>query len=395
VAGKKLLVADDSLTIQKVIRLALSNEGYEIQAISDGADALQQISVFRPDLILIDVSLPTRSAFEIKRELNTMEEFENTRFILMSSAFEKIDETQAAEVKFHGRLTKPFDPAHLRQVLQEVLKAPVAAASPPPKKDSSKSSISIQVDKSAPGIRLDPPSGFPTVDAPDPTTQLKMEDLEEISPSLPEITLSSHQQALKQRQEEGISISFETRDETDRVEKTDPRGSTSGKDEIKHLTESTIRMSGLDDFDWTVNDSNLKPTPSMDDGGTGFQIRPQFSEEPAAPQGMPPISQTRPASSGNIGGNTGKFNKPSGNTGGFNRPSSPYTPPPLPEMPSAFPQDRNAGDSSFSGLAPHQLEEVIRRQVQETLAEMAQRILPEVAERVIKAEIHRLLNEKV
>ena len=56
-SGKKLLVADDSLTIQKVIRLALSNEGYEIQAVSDGNDAIQQISLFRPDVILIDISL--------------------------------------------------------------------------------------------------------------------------------------------------------------------------------------------------------------------------------------------------------------------------------------------------------------------------------------------------
>src|SRR5213595_498171 len=64
--GKKLLVADDSLTIQKVIRLALSNEGYEIQAVSDGNDAIQQISLFRPDVVLIDVSLPGKTAFEVK-----------------------------------------------------------------------------------------------------------------------------------------------------------------------------------------------------------------------------------------------------------------------------------------------------------------------------------------
>jgi CheY-like chemotaxis protein len=378
VAGKKLLVADDSLTIQKVIRLALSNEGYEIQAISDGADALQQISVFRPDLVLIDVSLPTRTAFEIKRELNAMDEFENTRFILMSSAFEKIDETQAAEVKFHGRLTKPFDPAHLRQVLQEVLNAPAASGpTPPPKKASgSKSSISIEVDKTKPGIQLEPPTGFPTT--PDPTTQLNIEDFEELAPSLPEISLS--QSKPETQPSEGINISFETRDESQLIEKTDPRGSSSGKDEIKHLTESTIRMSGLDDFDWTVNDANLKPPAAMDDGGTAFRMKPQFSEESAPPQGMPPISQTRPAASGN--------------TGGFTRPSATHNPPPLPEISLSSSGSSFSGGSS-SGLSSRELEEVIRRQVQETLSEMAQRILPEVAERVIKAEIHRLLNEKI
>src|SRR5271163_365935 len=112
---KKLLVADDSLTIQKVIRLALSNEGYEIQAVSDGNDAIQQISLFRPDVVLIDVSLPGKSAFEVKRAVNTHEDLRGVRFVLMSSAFEKIDEKQLATVIFDGRLTKPFDPAHLRQ----------------------------------------------------------------------------------------------------------------------------------------------------------------------------------------------------------------------------------------------------------------------------------------
>src|SRR4051794_24785060 len=119
--GKKLLVADDSLTIQKVIRLALSNEGHDIQAVSDGNDAIQQISLFRPDVVLIDVSLPGKTAFEVKRSINEHVDLEEVRFVLMSSAFEKVDEVQVEEVKFHGRLTKPFDPAHLRQVLTDVL----------------------------------------------------------------------------------------------------------------------------------------------------------------------------------------------------------------------------------------------------------------------------------
>src|SRR3954468_14561802 len=102
-AGKKLLVADDSLTIQKVIRLALSNEGYDIQAVSDGNDAVQQISVFRPDVVLIDVSLPGKTAFEVKHIVNGQDDLSFVRFVLMSSAFEKIDENQFRETRFHGR----------------------------------------------------------------------------------------------------------------------------------------------------------------------------------------------------------------------------------------------------------------------------------------------------
>ncbi len=120
-SGKKILVADDSLTIQKVIRLALSHDEYEIQAVSDGNDALQQIALFRPQGILIDISLPGKTAFEVKQSINQQEDAKNFKFILMSSAFEKYDENLAKEVGFDGHLTKPFDPAQLRQVLSQVL----------------------------------------------------------------------------------------------------------------------------------------------------------------------------------------------------------------------------------------------------------------------------------
>ncbi len=119
--SKKLLIADDSLTIQKVIKLALSNDEYEIQAVSDGNDAIQQIALFRPDVVLIDVSLPGKSAIEVKKSAHAQAEFKQTRFILMSSVFEKVDEIQLREASFHGHLTKPFDPTQLRKVLTDAL----------------------------------------------------------------------------------------------------------------------------------------------------------------------------------------------------------------------------------------------------------------------------------
>jgi two-component system chemotaxis response regulator CheY len=95
-AVKKLLVADDSLTIQKVIRLALagmasgkasssSGDTYDIQAVSDGNDAIQQISLFRPDIVLIDISLPGKSAFQVKRAINGQDDLSNVRFVLKRS----------------------------------------------------------------------------------------------------------------------------------------------------------------------------------------------------------------------------------------------------------------------------------------------------------------------
>jgi CheY-like chemotaxis protein len=122
-APKKILVADDSLTIQKVIRLALSGDGYEIQTVSDGKEAIEQASLFRPDICIIDVSLPIFDAYQIREQLMNKPDLKNIPVILMSSAFEKVDETLAQSLGFSGHLIKPFDPSHLRSILLSVANA--------------------------------------------------------------------------------------------------------------------------------------------------------------------------------------------------------------------------------------------------------------------------------
>lgn len=204
---KKILVADDSLTIQKVIRLALANEGYEIQAVSEGKEAIEQIALFQPDLCLIDVSLPRKNAFEVKRELQQFEDFRNLSFILMSSAFEQVDEKQVEELKFDGRLVKPFDPAHLRKTLSEVFgkqkKSPVPAAQTP--------------------------------QASAPKAAAPLSDDLWVTP-----------------EEVKTSTTFEP---------APPFASSGEEDDIRKLTESTLKMSGLDTMGWSVSDPSRKMDP--------------------------------------------------------------------------------------------------------------------------------------
>lgn len=119
--GKKLLIADDSLTIQKVIKLALTQDGYDISAVSDGNRLLEQMSLFKPDIIVADVGLPGKSIFEIKAFAANDPDLSKIPFILMASAFEKVDEAKIALSQFDGRLTKPFEPNHLRNILTENL----------------------------------------------------------------------------------------------------------------------------------------------------------------------------------------------------------------------------------------------------------------------------------
>jgi len=308
--GKKLLVADDSLTIQKVIKLALSNEGYVIQAVSDGKHALEQLAVFRPDVVLIDVTLPSQSAFEIKRAVNSMEDLKQTRFVLMSSAFEKVDETQAEEVHFHGRLTKPFDPAHLRNVLLEVL----TQADP---QSAGEASI--------PPFQLLPPA--PPTDFPLPPL-----DLNPMSLIPPGEDLSDWDLPLEPMSPMPLPPS---------------EANDSGMGDIKHLTESTIRMSGLDDFEWSVQEPTLKPLPSfLDDGDSNFHVEPPKSY-PEPPSITPSVALSAPIAT-----------------------HAPQVS--LPQIPS----------------------EQLSQEISATIKKELSRLLPEIAERVIKEEIHKLLSER-
>jgi two-component system cell cycle response regulator len=341
-AGKKLLVADDSLTIQKVIRLALSNEGYEIQAVSDGNDAAQQISLFRPDVVLIDVSLPGKSAFEVKKIVNSQPDTRNVRFVLMSSAFEKVDEQQAGEVGFDGRLTKPFDPAHLRQVLQEVL----ATAAP---SGAEGSTTFIQAPPAPPQ--------------------------EDLDPLLPE----EHTEELPILREE---LPFTAPPDPFANLAPPPRVESDSDQDIKHLTESTIRMSGLDDFQWSVNEPAKKPgpppVPSRDETGEY-----RFDDPTIRP----------PGNMADAGGSNFRFDKP---MDAVHEPTYEIEKPvDSPMLPTEPPPSYSAAPSDFTGstsyLPAKDLEEAMRKQISETLERMARQILPEVAERVIKQEIHKLL----
>ncbi len=160
--GKKILVADDSATIQKVIKLALSADGYDIQTVTDGAEAIKAIEQISPDLVLIDISLPQIDAFEIKKRVSGNPKTAGIGFVLMVSAFERPDEAQIQHLHFQGRLIKPFDPAHLRKVVTSAF-VKIAELRP-----------SVQVEEFEPTLSVSSFSGLP-IDLPPVTIPIQSE----------------------------------------------------------------------------------------------------------------------------------------------------------------------------------------------------------------------------
>ena len=132
-AGRKLLLADDSATIQKVIDLTFADEGVQVLAVSTGQEALDQILEFAPDIVLADVFMPSPDGYEVCRYVKTNEQLKHIPVVLLVGSFEPFDEAEARRVGADDILTKPF--SSIRRLIDRV---GALVSSPPAEKDLKK-----------------------------------------------------------------------------------------------------------------------------------------------------------------------------------------------------------------------------------------------------------------
>lgn len=116
--SKKLLLADDSVTIQKVVNLTFADEGIEVITAGDGKTALQMLSETAPDLVMADVNMPGLSGYELCEQIKSHESLKKTPVILLVGSFEPFDEEEARRVGADDFLTKPFQ--SIRQLVNKV-----------------------------------------------------------------------------------------------------------------------------------------------------------------------------------------------------------------------------------------------------------------------------------
>jgi len=140
----KILVADDNSNIQKMVGLALKDQGIDVVAVGNGEAAVRKISDIRPDLVLADVFMPVRNGYEVCQYVKSDPSLAHIPVILLVGAFDPLDEKEARRVGADGVLKKPFVPpdpliAMVMQVLEknpriaaELAKQKEVIAEPPP-----------------------------------------------------------------------------------------------------------------------------------------------------------------------------------------------------------------------------------------------------------------------
>lgn len=106
--GRKLLVADDSLAIQKVVDLTFTDEGMEVTTVGDGDQARDRLEEIAPDIVLADCFMPGTDGYELCRIIRATKRFKQIPVMLLVGSFEPFDEAEARRAGASDVVTKPF-----------------------------------------------------------------------------------------------------------------------------------------------------------------------------------------------------------------------------------------------------------------------------------------------
>jgi CheY-like chemotaxis protein len=126
---KKILLADDSLTIQKVVELTLAGGDYALTCVPDGQSALESLQQSRPDLILADAVMPEKNGYEVCEAVKGNPATARIPVVLLSGTFEPFDRERAERAGCDIVITKPFDARHLLEQI-DTLCSRAGAAEP-------------------------------------------------------------------------------------------------------------------------------------------------------------------------------------------------------------------------------------------------------------------------
>ena len=115
---KRILVADDSVTIQKVIALTFADEPFEVKSVGTGTEALEVMRTWKPDILLADVIMPQMNGYELCRAVKENPETSSLPVLFLAGTFEAFDEEEAGSVGADDFITKPFESGELIEKVQ-------------------------------------------------------------------------------------------------------------------------------------------------------------------------------------------------------------------------------------------------------------------------------------
>jgi CheY-like chemotaxis protein len=149
---KTLLLADDSVTIQKVVGISFANEDIVLLTVDNGDDAIVRTRESRPDIVLADVVMPGKNGYDVCQAIKADASLAHIPVLLLTGTFEAFDEQRAARVGADGHITKPFEAQALVDQVNGLLSrpAPNPSASAPAETPSAAAPAAARAPRPAP-----------------------------------------------------------------------------------------------------------------------------------------------------------------------------------------------------------------------------------------------------
>ena len=118
--GKHVVLVEDEINIAEAIRFLLSQEGWRVETLANGAAAVDVIRKVMPDLVMLAVMLPGKSGFEILNDLRADPVFADMPILMLTARGQSRDREMAEKAGVSRFMTKPFSNAEMLEAVREL-----------------------------------------------------------------------------------------------------------------------------------------------------------------------------------------------------------------------------------------------------------------------------------
>ncbi|MDH4232362.1 MAG: response regulator [Nitrospirota bacterium] len=117
----RILIADDEPNIVLALEYLMKNEGYEVQTVTDGEDALRAIEKNRPDLILLDIMMPNLDGYEVCQRIRSDPSMKDIVIIMLTAKGREVEREKGLALGADFYISKPFSTREVVKKVREIL----------------------------------------------------------------------------------------------------------------------------------------------------------------------------------------------------------------------------------------------------------------------------------
>lgn len=112
-ASRKVLIVDDEANIVTALEFLFKRSGYDVRLATNGAEALDQVDLYRPDVVLMDVMMPVKSGYEVCQRMRERPDLANVKIVMLSAKGSEAEVNKGLSLGADLYIIKPFSTQEL------------------------------------------------------------------------------------------------------------------------------------------------------------------------------------------------------------------------------------------------------------------------------------------